>query len=74
MINDQVLDIIVAHLRLDERPKLQDKLLALDADSMDLLEMREGLKETFGIELPDDITQADLTVAQLIKLVSDKLK
>ena len=52
-----------------EQVTLGSKLKELPLDSLDIVETTMAIEETFGLDIPDDNVEADITVGQVIEYV-----
>jgi acyl carrier protein len=74
-IEDVVKSIVVAELRVDRNKLGPDTHLMKDlgADSLDALNISLRLEEQFKIKIPDDAIPKFLTIADIVKGVSEHL-
>jgi acyl carrier protein len=74
-IEDAVKSIVVAELRVDRSQLGPDTHLMKDlgADSLDALNISLRLEEQFKIKIPDDAIPKFLTIADIVKGVSEHL-
>jgi acyl carrier protein len=74
-IEDVVKSIVVAELRVDRNQLGPDTHLMKDlgADSLDALNISLRLEEQFKIKIPDDAIPKFLTIADIVKGVSEHL-
>ena len=74
-IEDVVKSIVVAELRVDRNELGPDTHLMKDlgADSLDALNISLRLEEQFKIKIPDDAIPKFLTIADIVKGVSEHL-
>jgi acyl carrier protein len=74
-IEDVVKSIVVAELRVDRNQLGLDTHLMKDlgADSLDALNISLRLEERFKIKIPDDAIPKFLTIADIVKGVSEHL-
>ena len=74
-IEDVVKSIVVAELRVDRDQLGPDTHLMKDlgADSLDALNISLRLEEQFKIKIPDDAIPKFLTIADIVKGVSEHL-
>jgi acyl carrier protein len=74
-IEDVVKSIVVTELRVDRNQLGPDTHLMKDlgADSLDALNISLRLEEQFKIKIPDDAIPKFLTIADIVKGVSEHL-
>jgi acyl carrier protein len=69
-IFEKVRSIIVEQLGVEENAvALETSFEAMNADSLDIVELIMALEETFGIEIPDEAAEKLLTVGTAVEYI-----
>lgn len=73
MVFEKVRTIIVDQLGADENAVTESSKIIddLGADSLDVVDLMDGISDEFGIEIPENEVENMVTVGDIVKYIED---
>ncbi|MGN0649366.1 MAG: acyl carrier protein [Oscillospiraceae bacterium] len=73
MVFEKVRTIIVDQLGADENAVTENSKIIddLGADSLDVVDLMDGISDEFGIEIPENEVENMVTVGDIVKYIED---